>query len=315
MIITINNETLPHEMHHIAVALQRIAAEQGYVAPACDQNNNDEVRARRSTSKVSDVVKITVGEPVTTVSLEDVAPTIEETAAAYDFFNQPINTDHASIDDAGNVTVSVAPPVTNDNLDSAGLPWDARIHAGSRERNTDGSWRVRRRPKGVEEAEWEATLARVTAELRDLMEIPVSTGAVADALTDAEIDQFVDAVQGVTVDDVAVTVGGVVIEGYADGAKVTIAPPPVVAPPVTIAPPVTAVAPPIAVDAPKVETFAQVMTFLTARTPKDEAAKPAMVAKVNEILAANGLTVLTQLGQRPELIPQVMAQFTEAFGE
>lgn len=327
MIITINNETLPHEMHHIAVALQRIAAEQGYVAPVTSN------KVSELTVSVSDIVKITVGEPVTTVSLEDVAPTTEETAAAYDFFNQPINTDHASIDDAGNVTVvmePIAPPVitnsqlaaavTNDNLDSAGLPWDARIHAGSRERNTDGSWRVRRRPKGVEEAEWEATLARVTAELRDLMEIPVSTGAVADAaaetaLTDAEIDQFVDAVQGVTVDDVVVTVGDVVIDGYADGAKVTIAPPPIVAPPVTIAPPVTAVAPPITVDTPKVETFAQVMTFLTARTPKDEAAKPAMVAKVNEILAANGLTVLTQLGQRPELIPQVMTQFIEAFGE
>jgi len=353
MIITINNETLPHEMHHIAVALQRIAVEQGYVAPV------DVHTSASQTSTVGEMsVTLNVDTTNATSAVEALAELIDRTGVkvedvppvTYSVESTPINTDHASIDDAGNVTVvmePIAPPVitnsqlaatiTNDNLDSAGLPWDARIHAGSRERNTDGSWRVRRRPKGVEEAEWEATLARVTSELRDLMEIPVSTGAVADAaaeereigdvhhtahaLTDAEVDAFVDIVQGVTVDDVVVTVGDVVIEGYADGAKVTIAPPPVtIAPPVVVAPPaieppVAAVAPPITTDAPKVETFAQVMTFLTARTPKDEAAKPAMVAKVNEILAANGLTVLTQLGQRPELIPQVMTQFTEAFGE
>jgi len=214
----------------------------------------------------------------------------------------------------------VAPSVTmagTSHLDVNRLPWDARIHAGSRERNTDGSWRVRRKPKTVEQDEWDATLARVTAELTDLMAIPVSPGAVADAaaetaeprydtethpinadhatLTDAEVDAFVDIVQGVT-------------------EPVVVAPPVTIAPPVVV-PPVTAVAPPITVDKPAIETFAQLMSWLTSRTPKDEAAKPAMVTRVNEILAANGLTTLQQLGQRSDLIPQVLVQFQAAFGE
>lgn len=344
MQIHVDSNTSALELHHLSVLFQALSKAYGYEA---------------QTVSVSDIVKVTVGEPVVTVSLEDVAPTAEETAAAYDFFNHPINTDHASVDDAGNVTVSVTPPVVTDtNLDSSGLPWDARIHAGSRERNTDGSWRVRRRPKGVEEAEWDATLARVTSELRDLMEIPVSTGAALDAvaetaesgpfywvhpessccgkadtreelnevlgdglveeidaeqydkfvadgyiaaglpvtapsLTSAEVDQFVEIMGGIT-DDTPAPIA-----------------PPVILPPVVL-PPVTAVAPPIK---PAIETFAQLMSWLTSRTPKDEAAKPAMVQRVNEILAANGLTTLQQLGQRSDLIPQVLAQFVEAFGE
>jgi len=44
-------------------------------------------------------------------------------------------------------------------LDSAGLPWDARIHASSRAKIADGTWRMKR---GVDDA----TVAAVTAELK-----------------------------------------------------------------------------------------------------------------------------------------------------
>lgn len=44
-------------------------------------------------------------------------------------------------------------------LDVNGLPWDARIHAGTKRKNADGSWTARR---GVDDA----TVASVTAELR-----------------------------------------------------------------------------------------------------------------------------------------------------
>jgi hypothetical protein len=118
---------------------------------------------------------------------------------------------------------------------------------------------------------------------------------VSQSLTDAEVDAFVDIVQGVT-------------------EPVVVAPPVTISPPVVV-PPVTAVAPPITVDKPAIETFPQVMVWLTAHTPKDEAAKPVMVDKVNQILTDNGLTVLQQLNQRPDLIPQIMVQFREAFGE
>jgi hypothetical protein len=319
MHISIDNETNPMEMHHIAVALQRIAAERGYEAPA---------EACRSTASRTETVgelsvKLDIDTTDATSAVEALADLIDRTGVKVEdvppmtvTVDEPVRAPADMTDaehfqsciDAGTVIITPSPSADT-NLDVNGLPWDARIHAGSRERNTDGSWRVRRRPKGVEEADWDATLARVTAELTDLMAIPVADAAAEEAqvLTDAEVDAFVDIVHGVT--------GEIDQHGELVSAEtVFVAPPVTIAPPVVV-PPVTAVAPPITVDKPAIETFAQLMSWLTSRTPKDEAAKPAMVVKVNEILAANGLTTLQQLGQRVDLIPQVLVQFQAAFGE
>ncbi len=51
-----------------------------------------------------------------------------------------------------------AAPVSSFERDAKGLPWDERIHAGTRGQNNDGSWKRR---KGVDDA----TVAVVTAEL------------------------------------------------------------------------------------------------------------------------------------------------------
>lgn len=56
--------------------------------------------------------------------------------------------------DVGFETVNDAPPATDKN----GLPWDERIHAGTKALNADGTWKKRR---GVDDA----TVAAVTAEL------------------------------------------------------------------------------------------------------------------------------------------------------
>jgi hypothetical protein len=50
-------------------------------------------------------------------------------------------------------------------LDKNGLPWDERIHAGSRTKNQDGSWRYKR---GVESR----VVEPVEAELKALMGLP-----------------------------------------------------------------------------------------------------------------------------------------------
>lgn len=295
MQITIEQHTDAMEMHHIAVALQRIAAERGYKAPV-------EVHTSASQTSTIGEMSVTLNVDTTnaTLAVEALADLIDRTGVKVeDVPPVTVSLDEsvrapADMTDAEHFqscidadTVSIAPPAADTNLDVNGLPWDARIHAGSRERNTDGSWRVRRRPKGVEEADWDATLSRVTADLTELMAIPVADAAAETA--EAMADCF-------------------------GGAPVIVVPPVTIAPPVVV-PPVTAVAPPITVDKPAIETFAQLMSWLTSRTPKDEAAKPAMVVKVNEILAANGLTTLQQLGQRADLIPQVLVQFQAAFGE
>lgn len=67
-------------------------------------------------------------------------------------------------------TPLVPPPgasssVANVLVDSTGLPWDARIHAGTKTQTVKAVWKMK---KGVDDA----LVAQVTAELRQLMSIP-----------------------------------------------------------------------------------------------------------------------------------------------
>lgn len=56
-----------------------------------------------------------------------------------------------------------AAPANHADLDKNGLPWDERIHAGTKAKNADGSWRSRR---GLND---EGLVKRVEAELRQLV--------------------------------------------------------------------------------------------------------------------------------------------------
>jgi hypothetical protein len=321
MHIQVDADTTGVELFHLSILFQSLAGDRGFAVPkperaAASQTqtvgemsvtlNVDTANATSAVEALADLIDRTG------VKVEDVPPvTVSGVVHPVDIV-ATVETPEGY----GDVKVidPVAPPTNNDKLDIDGLPWDARIHSGSRERNANGKWRTARKPKALTEEQWQETLTRVNAELRDLMDIPVSTGAVADAaaeeaLTDAEVDQLVEILEGIG--DIPVATGAgldAVIEQ-----REAIAPPVTIAPPVVV-PPVTAVAPPITVDKPAIETFPQVMVWLTAHTPKDEAAKPGMVTKVNQILTDNGLTVLQQLNQRPDLIPQIMSQFIEAFG-
>lgn len=71
---------------------------------------------------------------------------------------------------------SVAPPAPGAApavaLDKEGLPWDARIHAGSKTFKADGTWKAR---KNLDDA----TKASVTAELRAVMAAPAPQAPAA----------------------------------------------------------------------------------------------------------------------------------------
>lgn len=65
-------------------------------------------------------------------------------------------------------------PMTDDELDdfcpapttdSSGTPWDERIHSASKALNSDGTWRLRRKPKDMDEVEWLQLIADVKLEL------------------------------------------------------------------------------------------------------------------------------------------------------
>lgn len=89
--------------------------------------------------------------------------------------------------------VAPPPPVTNGAppapsadvvLDSKGLPWDERIHAASKDRNGDQSWRKRRK---VADADYEKVVAelRATYPLPGVTAAPASTAPSAPAATTA----------------------------------------------------------------------------------------------------------------------------------
>lgn len=112
-------------------------------------------------------------------------PTAAEVFAAVATIPAPHANDAAAIFGAVAPNVPAAPlasapapvaapaPATNSvQLDKNGLPWDGRIHASTKATVQDGSWKKRR---GVDDAE----VARVEAELRQVMGIPNAPAAAS----------------------------------------------------------------------------------------------------------------------------------------
>lgn len=173
-------------------------------------------------------------------------------------------------------------------VDSTGTPWDERIHSASKALNADGTWRLRRKPKDMDEAEWAALVESVKVELLnkenkdfeewektkqpDYLEPPV-TPPGDDFHTDA----------------------GVVTEQTVAGI-----------PPIPVPPPVV-VAPPVADDT--AWDFPKLMKFLTERHGKID------VTTVNSLLAADGITSLQELNGNPDKIGPFVARVKAHLGE
>jgi len=86
----------------------------------------------------------------------------------------PVNADDAGfqpVSEAGrqiSEQLNSAPSATSAIFDSKGLPWDERIHSGTKGTNQDGSWKKRR---GVQDA----VVAKVEAELRSAPPTPAAS--------------------------------------------------------------------------------------------------------------------------------------------
>lgn len=192
----------------------------------------------------------------------------------------------AGLDESG------APPTT----DSTGTPWDERIHSTSKALNADGTWRLRRKPKDMDEAEWAAFVESVKGELRT--QTPVMTDEEVEALEPVEIgeptrEEFDDVEPPVTPpgDDFH-TDTDVVTEQTVAGI-----PPIPVPPPVVVAPPVTE------------WDFPRLMTFLTERHGKID------VATVNTLLAQDGMSSVQELNAHPDKIGPFVARVKAHLGE
>lgn len=220
-------------------------------------------------------------------------------------------------------------------FDSTGTPWDERIHSTSKALNADGTWRLRRKPKDMDEEQWVATIQRVQDELRFPQEPVPVTPSGEELCIDEGCDHHGTPHICVTPEPPVTPPGddfhtdaGVVTEQTVAG----IPPLPVpqlggssghssqstpyklvgsgddlssgsgipVPPPVVVAPPV-----------PEVTTwdFPRLMTFLTERHGKID------VATVNTLLAQDGMLSVQELNAHPDKIGPFVARVKAHLGE
>ena len=165
-------------------------------------------------------------------------------------------------------------PVGGVELDKHGLPWDARIHAGTKRKNADGSWTAKR---GVDPA----LVVQVEAELRQVMGAtgaplaPVPTPAAPIAPVAASVPQV-------------------------------IAPPaPAVAPPAAPAP-VAGAAPSAAPGEVSADARQQFVGLVGRASAAIQGGKVTQ-AEVNQCCADSGIPALPLLANRLDLVASVAA--------
>lgn len=185
-------------------------------------------------------------------------------------------------------------------------PWDERIHSASKALNADGTWRLRRKPKDMDEAEWTATVQRVQDELR----FPQEPVALTPPSENLRIDEGCDhhGTPHVCIapeppvtppgDDFHVDAGVVTEQQVAD-----IPPPPPVPVPQVLTPVQEAKVAEVTM------TFPDVMKFLTERHARISN------EQVTEIITAMGLKSIMDLNTQPEHTGSFIARVKALLGE
>lgn len=185
-------------------------------------------------------------------------------------------------------------PAPSVELDVSGLPWDARIHTGTKAKNSDGSWRAKR---GVPAD----TITAVTAELRQVLAAPA---APVVPLAAAPATAPTAAVPGVVVPPAATAPA---VPGPDGQTGSPAAPPPPAAPAAAPPPPAVPLATPPAqgaADAAAATGFAGAMRKVTAL----QQANQLTVADVQGVCAGLGLAQVRDLLHRPDLVPAFESQ-------
>lgn len=174
--------TIPND-DHIALrafgkALEEMAlahgAEPVQLQTYCNVTMNDELN-----DQLRQKLKNALGEPrdgdidVTRAMVEQCAPIIDTTAQQVESLAAPMVDDEEQ-----------TPPTT----DSTGTPWDERIHSASKALNADGTWRLRRKPKDMDELEWSDYVSMIKADLQ----YPVECGGEKEESADGDSEFVVD---------------------------------------------------------------------------------------------------------------------------
>lgn len=186
--------------------------------------------------------------------------------------------------------------------DSNGTPWDERIHPASKALNADGTWRLRRKPKDMDEMEWADHVEMVKAELLHPVECGgmspedfIATFPAGPQKTEHNPLRGPDGVPEPSVtpagDDFHVDAGEVTEQQIA-----SIPVPPLPVPPT----------PPVQQSD---MTFPQVMQFLTERHGRITS------AQVDQVIADMGLNSIMDLNTQPEHTGPFIARVKALLGE
>ena len=184
----------------------------------------------------------------------------------------------------------VVPPApvapTGPELDAAGMPYDPRIHSGTKAKIADGTWRKKR---GVDDA----VVAQVEQQLRNALAAPAA----------APVAPVAPAAPPAPAPVVPAPAPAPVVPAPAP------APAPVAAAPVAPAAPIAPAVPPapVAPAAPANGGLSAFGAFMGSIAP--HLAVQANALKLSQALQAAGLSTPADLAQRPDLIASVKATF------
>lgn len=190
-------------------------------------------------------------------------------------------------------SIPVAPPsdapasVANVELDSDGLPWDARIHAETKSKVKAGTWK---RKRGVDDA----VVAEVEAQLRAVLGVPTPNVPAATVAASPVAQDQASPTATVPAPPVAAELGNVPLPPASTPPAATLTQPTEVSPAATVPPP-----PPGAAAV----TFPQLCARITNALNGGQLTQ----ARLGEVLAAHKLTGLPTLAAFPQLVGPVAA--------
>lgn len=221
-------------------------------------------------------------------------------------FAQPAAT---SLPSAAPAAPPTAPPAASGERDSKGMPWDGRIHASSKAVVADGSWRYKR-------GTGDTYINQIEAEIRAALGAPaVAVGGAAPAFGAHPFsEQPAPVVAPPAVQTVVAAVPPAPIPAVAAVPPAPVAPAAVVAPPpaasvaVPVAP-VAPVAPAAVVPTANGQTASGITTYelLMAALPPKIVSGELTAAQMQEACEQYGVPSIAALGQRPDLVPFVVA--------
>lgn len=201
---------------------------------------------------------------------------------------ESLNLDGRDVQETAKMVQKVAPVMSD--TDSTGTPWDERIHSASKALNSDGTWRLRRKPKDMAEAEW----GEYVEEVKSVTKSDEQHREKNEQILEEEYPSVIYAPEP------SVTPAG--DDFHVDAGEVTeqqIASIPVPPLPVPPAPPVQQAH----------MTFPQVMQFLTERHGRITS------AQVDDIIADMGLNSIMDLNTQPEYTGPFITRVKSLLGE